>query len=765
MAAIKLMQKRNDIKVFDRIILLGACLLGLLLPVPAGAAPDARTVRVGVYDNPPIVSAPAHAPPEGISIDILKWVAEREGWRLVYVADGFDQLLGRLDRGEIDLIAAMGYSEERARRVQFSQQSLLGNWGMLFRHAGASIESVPDLKGKRVALMRGGTHTQALIELAERFDAAFTPVYVDNFPQVLEAIVERRADAGAVNRVFAALHAHYPDLVATPIVYNPVYVHYAAPKHADPAVLAALDRHLAQLKADPRSAYYESLRHWLEAAPNGRTPRWLLWTLAGIASVLVLAVMFAAFLRRQVRRQTGELQRRAELLHAEIREREAAQQHLKKIAYTDSLTGLSNREGFNATLERVLDDIKGTPARLALLFIDVDRLKNVNDSLGHGAGDQLLKEVAGRLQSVLRSHDYLSRFGGDEFVVIVGDIEKNTDAELVATRLLHSLAEPFHVGPTQIYSTASIGIALYPDDADAGDTLLKHADTAMYQAKALGGNRYLFYRAEQTARVVERLTLDTRLRQALDRNEFVLHYQPIVDLRRRTLVGVEALVRWNDPERGLVMPNAFIPVAEDTGLIVPLGEWVLRTGCAQLKAWQDQGRATGMRLAVNVSTRQFDGQRLVRSVEQALGHTGLAAGCLELEITENVMLVMNEDVRASLDVLRKIGVQLSLDDFGTGYSSLSYLRQLPFHALKIDRSFVSRIPGEANDIQMVTTILALAKGLGMETVAEGIETRAQFDFLGQHGCEYGQGYWISQPVTAETLAQLLDQPLQLGEKA
>ncbi|MFN3750814.1 MAG: putative bifunctional diguanylate cyclase/phosphodiesterase [Thiobacillus sp.] len=765
MAAINLMPKWNDIKVCDRILLLGACLLGLLWPAAAGAAPDARTVRVGVYDNPPIVSAPAHAAPAGIAIDILKWVAEREGWRLVYVADGFDQLLARLDRGEIDLIAAMGYSDERAHRVQFSQQSLLGNWGMLYRHAGARIETVPDLKGKRVALMRGGTHTQALIELAERFDAAFTPVYVDNFPQVLEAIIERRADAGAVNRVFAALHAHHPDLVATPIVYNPVYVHYAAPRNADPAVLAALDRHLAQLKADPRSAYYESLRRWLEAAPDGRTPRWLRWMLAGIAFVLTLAVIFALFLRRQVRRQTSELQRHAEMLHAEIREREAAQQHLKKIAYTDSLTGLPNREGFNAALGRVLDDLKGTQERLALLFIDVDRLKNVNDSLGHGAGDQLLKEVAGRLQSVLRAHDHLSRFGGDEFVVIVGDIERNTDAELVAARLLHSLAEPFHVGPTQIYSTASIGIALYPDDADASDTLLKHADTAMYQAKAQGGNRYLFYRAEQTARVVERLTLDTRLRQALDRGEFVLHYQPIVDLRRRVLVGVEALVRWNDPERGLVMPNAFIPVAEDTGLIVPLGEWVLQTGCAQLKAWQDEGRANGMRLAVNVSTRQFDGQRLVRSVEQALGRTGLAAGCLELEITENVMLVMNEDVRASLDVLRKIGVQLSLDDFGTGYSSLSYLRQLPFHALKIDRSFVSRIPGEANDIQMVTTILALAKGLGMETIAEGIETRAQFDFLSQQGCEFGQGYWISRPLTAEALARLLDQPLLLGEKA
>ncbi|MEW5967016.1 MAG: EAL domain-containing protein [Pseudomonadota bacterium] len=743
----------------ERIILLGLCLLGLLLPVPGWAAPDARTLRVGVFDNPPIVSVPEGAQPEGISIDLLEWMAERERWKLVYVPAAFDELLVKLERDEIDLMVGIAYNEARTARFRFSRESLLGNWGMVFRHAGTRIESLPDLKGKRIALMRSATHSQALVELAERFDAAFTPVYVDTYPQVMEAVAERRADAGVVNRVFAALHNHHPDVIATGIVFNPIFVHYAAPQKADPAVLAALDRHLVQLKADPHSAYYESLRRWLEATPVDRAPRWLLWSLAAIAVVLVLAVSIAAFLRRQVRRQTGELQRRADLLHAEIREREAAQQHLKKIAYTDSLTSLPNRDGFTAALGQVLDDLKDTTERLALLFIDVDRLKNVNDSLGHGAGDQLLKQVAERLQSVLRAHDHLSRFGGDEFVVIVTDIEENADAELVAARLLRSLAESFHVGPTQIYSTASIGIALYPDDADSADSLLKHADTAMYQAKAQGGNRYLFYHAEQTARVVERLTLDTRLRQALDRNEFVLHYQPIVDLRRRTLVGVEALVRWNDPERGLVMPNAFIPAAEDSGLIVPIGDWVLQAGCTQLGQWQKQGLAEGLRLAVNVSTRQFDGQHLVRSVENTLGRTGLPPECLELEITENVMLIMNEDVRAALDVLREIGVHLSLDDFGTGYSSLSYLKQLPFHALKIDQSFVRRLPGQANDVQIVTTILALAKGMGMDAVAEGIETQAQFDFLSRHGCEFGQGYLMSRAVTADAIERMLDRPL------
>lgn len=735
--------------------LLLAWLFWLVSFSPAWAAQDRIPVRVGVFENAPIVSAAPGEPPEGIAIDMIRQVAEREGWQVTYVPDAFDNLLARLDKGDIDLLAVIAYSEERAKRFQFTQQSLIGNWGMVFRHAEADIDSLPDLKGKRVALMRGGTHSQALIELSRQFDAPFIPVYVDNFPQVLDAIAERRADAGAVNRVFAALHAHQPDLAVTGIVFNPIFVHYAAPKGASPALLAALDRHLAALKADPQSAYYDSLRQWLEATPANRVPNWLPWTAAAAGSLLVLALAIAGFLRHQVQRQTGELQRRADQLQSEIEQREQAQAHLNQLAYFDGLTQLPNREGFRIALNQTLTGLQGTDERLALLFLDVDRLKNINDGLGHGAGDLLLQQIALRLQSVLRAHDHLSRFGGDEFVVIVSEIGEPSDVELVATRLLQSLAMPIHIGSTQIYSSASIGIALYPDDATSMEALLKHADTAMYQAKEMGGNRFLFYHAQQTARVVERLTLDTRLRQALERDELLLHYQPIVELDSRRIVGVEALLRWGDPDHGLVMPGAFISAAEDTGLIVPLGEWVLEAGCAQLRGWQKQGKANGMTLAVNVSTRQFEGRRLVKSVEQALSRTGLAPECLELEITENVMLIMNDEVRSSLDSLRGMGVRLSLDDFGTGYSSLSYLKELPFHTLKIDQSFVGKIPGQAGDRQIVTTILALAKGFELQVIAEGIETQEQYDFLRDHGCEFGQGYLMSRPQPAEKLAAML----------
>lgn len=737
-------------------IVFHAALIWLLSISMGWAAPDRIVVRVGVFDNPPIVSAIRGVPPEGIAIDMIRLVAEKEHWGLVYVPDTWDNLIERLDKGEIDLLVGIAYNDERAKHYQFSKQSLIGNWGMVFRNTESGVRSLPDLEGKRVALMHSSTHSKALIELSTRFNAPFTPVYVDTYAEVLEAVAEKQVDAGVVNRVFAALHAHHPGLVVTDIVFNPVFVHYAAPKQASPALLAALDRHLAALKADPHSAYYDSLQKWLEATSSSRVPSWLPWTAAAVGSLFVLVLTIAGFLRFQVRRQTTELQARADQLQVEIEQRKQAQHHLNQLAYFDGLTRLPNREGFNVELQQALADIQGTEGRLALMFIDVDRLKNVNDGLGHGAGDLLLQQIAIRLQSVLRPHDHLSRFGGDEFVIIVSGVDESSDAELVATRLLQSLALPIDIGATQIYSSASIGIALYPDDATSVETLLKHADTAMYQAKAQGGNRFLFYQAQQTTRVIERLTLDTRLRQALERDELVLHYQPVIRLDDQRIVGVEALVRWNDPERGLVMPGEFISAAEDTGLIVPLGEWVLEAGCAQLRAWQLAGKAEGMTVAINVSTRQFEGQRLVKSVEQALGRSGLAPEYLELEITENVMLIMNDEVRRSLDALRAMGVRLSLDDFGTGYSSLSYLKQLPFHTLKIDQTFVSKLPGKIGDTQLVTTILALAKGLDLEVVAEGIETEAQFMFLREQGCEYGQGYLMSRPQSVEDLAVFLD---------
>ena len=706
-----------------------------------------KTVRVGVFDNSPIVALRKNAAPEGIAIDVIREIAAQEAWQLKYVPGSLDELLKLLDTGKIDLLVGLAHSEERAQRYRFNRESLLGNWGIIYRHTGAKINSLIDLRGQPVALLRNNIHANFFTRLMKDFGLGFTAVNTDTFAQVLETVDRGEAKAGVVNRTFSVLNAHrHGNVVETGIVFNPIYIHYAAPKISDPSLLQALDRHLAALKADPRSIYYDSLRRWLETRQVERFPPWVLWAAVAAAGLLALVVLLLILLRYQVRRQTGELQR-------EIEQRRLAQERLKHIAYHDNLTRLPNREGFNEALMLALKAVQGESKRLALLFIDIDRLKNVNDGLGHAAGDVLLQRVAERLQASLRNHDHLSRFGGDEFVVIVSEIDNPEEAEIVARRLLQSLAAPIDIGVTQVYVSASTGIALYPDDAESMEELLKNADTAMYQAKEQGGNRSIFYQTIQTQRAVQRLTTDTRLRQAMERDEMRLHYQPIVTLHDRRIVGMEALLRWQDPERGLVMPATFVPIAEETGLIGALGEWVLEQSCAQLRVWHSQG-LSHLRMAVNVSTRQIEG-RLIATVERVLAQSGLTPEFLELELTEGVMLVLSDDVLDTLTALRDMGVRLVIDDFGTGYSSLSYLRDLRFHLLKIDRSFVANIPGSPSDTQIARTILLMAHGLGLQTVAEGIETERQYDFLRTHGCEYGQGYFFSYPKPADELAVLL----------
>ena len=713
----------------------------------AAAAKVHKTVRVGIWDNPPIVAVRENAAPEGIAIDVIRHVAAREAWHLEYVPATWDESLKLLDQGRIDLLVGIAHSEQRARRYRFNRESLLGNWGVVYRHADAKINSLLDIKNLKVAHLRGGIHTQVFAQLMADFGIGYTPLDTDTNHQVLDAVERGTVEAGVVNRTFSALNAQrYRNVVETGIVFNPIYVHYAAPKNADPAVLHALDLHLVALKADPRSIYHESLRRWLETRQVERFPPWVLWATAVAVGLLALVALLAVLLRYQVRRQTGELQR-------EIEQRRLAQERLKHIAYHDSLTRLPNREGFNEALAHALKTVQGQSQRLALLFIDIDRLKNVNDGLGHAAGDVLLQCVAERLKASLRNHDHLSRFGGDEFVVIVSEIDTPEEAKILSARLLESLVAPIDIGDTQVYVSASTGIALYPDDAQSMEELLKNADTAMYQAKEQGGNRSIFYQTIHTQRAVQRLTTDTGLRQAMERGEMRVHYQPIVALQDRRIVSVEALLRWQDPERGLVMPATFIPIAEETGLIGALGEWVLEQSCTQLRAWHSQG-LSHLRIAVNVSTRQIEG-RLISTVERVLAQSGLAPEFLELELTEGVMLVLSDDVLDTLTILRDMGVRLVIDDFGTGYSSLSYLRDLRFNLLKIDRSFVLNIPDSPSDTQITRTILLMAQGLGLPAVAEGIETEGQYNFLRSHGCEYGQGHLFGRPQPADELAALL----------
>ncbi|WP_199300327.1 bifunctional diguanylate cyclase/phosphodiesterase [Trichocoleus sp. FACHB-262] len=446
-------------------------------------------------------------------------------------------------------------------------------------------------------------------------------------------------------------------------------------------------------------------------------------------------------------------------LAQDVTERKWAEEQLLHSALHDALTHLPNRALFMDRLEHAMQRAKRSAGHLfAVLFIDLDRFKLINDSLGHLIGDELLVAIARRLTACLQLGDTVARLGGDEFAVLLEDIPDLSDATQMAERIKQALALPFNLSGYEVFTTASIGIALYTPSYVQPENLLRDADIALYRAKAVGKACYEVFNLSMHAHAVERLQLETDLRRAIDRQEFQVRYQPIVALATGAIVGFEALVRWHHPQRGLVAPTEFIAVAEETGLIVPLGHWVLQEACQQVANWQVRFPfCQPLTISVNISGRQFSQTDLMTQVSQILQTTQLAPGSLKLEITETVLMENSEPAIAMLLALKTLNIQLYMDDFGTGYSSLSYLHRFPIDVLKIDRSFVTTIDTNSKNSAIVQTIITLAHNLGMQVIAEGVETAVQHTQLNQMGCEYGQGYLFSKPVSAAVITTLLSQ--------
>jgi diguanylate cyclase (GGDEF)-like protein len=459
-------------------------------------------------------------------------------------------------------------------------------------------------------------------------------------------------------------------------------------------------------------------------------------------------------LEREVAQRTLELKRANEQLRHDLEERKRTERAMRHMAHHDALTDLPNRALFRDRLSHAMAQADRYHQRLAVLFLDLDRFKAINDTLGHNAGDQLLRIAAERLKGCVRECDTVARLGGDEFTVIVEDVEDRQAAAVVAQKIIDSFSQPFTLHGHEVFVTTSVGITLYPDDGEHLDTLLRNADAAMYRAKDCGRNNYQFYVPEMNTRARERLLLENALRRALVKEEFILHYQPRVDLRSGNVIGAEALLRWRHPERGLMAPDEFVPLLEETGLILPVGEWVLREACRQNRAWQDKGLPP-VRVAVNLSVRQFLQRDLAALVASVLEETGLPPSFLELEITEELLLEHSAANAAALNRLRELGVHISIDDFGTGYSSLSYLKRLPIHTLKIDQSFVRDITLDSDGAAIVSAIIAMACNLRLNVLAEGVETEAQLAFLRAQGCNEIQGYSFSRPLDAEAFERLL----------
>ena len=475
-----------------------------------------------------------------------------------------------------------------------------------------------------------------------------------------------------------------------------------------------------------------------------------------------------ATLEQRIEKQTAELRARGEKLarrawelteaNAELKregaERKLSEDRLAYIAQYDHLTGLANRTLFRDRLEQSLVRTKRGGTLMALLVLDLDRFKAVNDTLGHGAGDLLLKKVAKRLGGSVRNSDTVARMGGDEFSIVLNDITEAQQVAPVARKIIDNLARPFVVDGHEVSITTSIGIAVYPSSDE--ESLIVDADSAMYHAKEQGRNTYRFHTPEMNARARELLDLESKLRRALDREEFLLYYQPQVDLTTGRIVGTEALLRWQHPELGLIPPGKFVPVLEDIGLMVRVGEWVLRTACRQGKAWQRDG-SPPLRMAVNLSARQFGQQDLIGIVSGVLGETGLDPHCLGLEITESLLM---EDIQANSRLLDEVktsvgGLQISIDDFGTGYSSLYYLKALPIDVLKIDQSFIRDITTDPAGATITTAIINLAHNIGLKVIAEGVETEEQLAYLHEKACDEAQGYYFGRPLPANEFATLL----------
>jgi diguanylate cyclase (GGDEF)-like protein/PAS domain S-box-containing protein len=423
-------------------------------------------------------------------------------------------------------------------------------------------------------------------------------------------------------------------------------------------------------------------------------------------------------------------------------------------AQHDFLTGLPNRMLLNDRVSQAISAAPRHMKKVAVLFLDLDGFKHINDSLGHPIGDKLLQSIAKRLVDCVRASDTVSRQGGDEFVVLLSEMAQSEDAAITARRMLQLIAEPHSIDQHELHVTTSIGVSVYPDDGQDAETLIKNADTAMYQAKEHGRQSYKFFKPAMNVRAVERQSIEESLRRAVERQEFSLHYQPKINVRTGEITGAEALLRWSHPVRGPVSPAQFIPVAEDCGLILPIGNWVLREACAQARTWLDAGLPLGT-MAVNISAMEFRDDNFLDNVFATLKETNLDPRTLELELTESVLMKRAESAATVLKTLRAGGVQVAVDDFGTGYSSLSYLRKFPIDALKIDQSFVRQITSAPDDTTIVTAVISMGRSLRLRVVAEGVETREELEFLQGHLCDEAQGYYFSRPVLPDQFALLL----------
>ncbi|RDX37515.1 EAL domain-containing protein [Kangiella sp. HD9-110m-PIT-SAG07] len=825
-----------------------------------------RSLRVAMFNAPPIMIVNQDGNNSGFMVELLETMAQHEGWDIEWVNLNWPEVIPKTLNHELDLIPFIAYSEDRAEYLDYNEEGILTGWGQVFIHKDAKTpENIIGLSGKKVAVIKNEVYGIKLKNLCDLFDIECQFVEVETYKQALSFIESNDVSAAVTSNLVSYSHNN-PYVKRTPIVFEPRKVLFATAKNTNNDLLATIDRYTKLWRFDSSSPYYQLKDKYLKGVIEEKTnfPLWLLYSLLVLAGLLVTAALVAILLKKQVKKQTQELEDQSDQIrqiinlvphmifatnangrlilanryaanffgiqmsdiegyckddlikripqstnlfedeslllrrdaHAiqkeiethnidghkatlniskvpfitrysripsivtvgvDITDSKEYERQIQHMAQHDSLTELPNRLLLNDRIHQSLALTRRYGHSGAVLFIDLDYFKTINDSLGHMAGDKLLQEVAERLQGIIRDGDTVSRLGGDEFIIqlnqLSGDPERaEQSACKIAEKVNFTLAQEYIVNGNKLFSTASIGVVIYPRDAETEESIIQRADTAMYYAKSMGRNRFAVFKKAMEKAVVRKHILEKELRKALAESRFIIRYQPQVNRDGNKFIGAEALLRWSHPTEGIISPVEFIPIAEENHLIIPIGEWVLKQVCYQIKHWLEQYGHSPF-ITVNLSAVQIRNSDLVNYIKKLLEKTKIPPHLLELEVTETVLL---HEARVSVDVLqelKKLGVKLSIDDFGTGYSSLTYLKRLPLDKLKIDRSFVKDIPGDPDSETIIRTVIGMSHDMGLEIIAEGVETKEQLDYLTNERCSLFQGFYFDPPISLEQLEE------------
>lgn len=830
-----------------------------------------------MFNAPPIMIVDEQGKKSGFMVELLETMAIQEGWEIEWVRLNWPEVIPKTLNHELDLIPFIAYSEDRAKYLDYNEEGILTGWGQVFIHENASPpENIIGLSGKRIAVIKNEVYGIKLKNLCDLFAIDCPFIEVKTYQEALGLIESREAYAAVTSNLVSYSHNN-PHVKLTPIVFEPRKVLFATAKNTNTELLATIDRYTKLWRFDTSSPYYRLKEKYLKGiiAEPDSFPTWVVYTLLVVIGLLIAAALVAILLKRQVKKQTQDLEDQSDKIrqiinlvphmifatnangkvilanryaanyfglkmgdiegycqkdlinsnpnsanlfedeamllrrdsHAiqkeietfniegqkvtlriskvpfvtrysripsvvtvgvDITEAKEFERQIQHMAQHDSLTELPNRLLLNDRIHQSLALTRRYGHCGAVLFIDLDYFKTINDSLGHVAGDTLLQEVAKRLQGIVRDGDTISRLGGDEFIIQLNHLSGDPDkaeqtACKIAEKVNYTLAQEYNVNGNKLFSTASIGVVVYPRDADTEEAIIQRADTAMYYAKSMGRNRYAVFKKAMEKAVVRKHVLEKELRKALSESRFILRYQPQVTQEGDKFIGAEALLRWSHPTEGIISPAEFIPIAEENHLIIPIGEWVLKQVCYQIKHWLEKHGHSPF-ITVNLSAVQIRNSDLVSYIKKLLEQTKIPPHLLELEVTETVLL---HEARVSVDVLnelKKLGVKLSIDDFGTGYSSLTYLKKLPLDKLKIDRTFVKDVPGDPDSETIIRTVIAMSLDMGLEVIAEGVETKEQLGYLVKERCNLFQGFYFDPPMSLEQMEEKyferFDEPLK-----